>query len=168
MTKTEFTANTEKLIVEVSEMSVCTFLAANYPMPEVAPKKEYPCHINVDEGKIFDGGADDNFFLRNFESVNDYTEKEYGVYLEWAYYTEGRARLVLEYIETILENTDSVELWHVWLMDYYEYDERPVEKYETITCSELTVDDIKKIDSADIWNTPDRNRPSFYCLRVIK
>ena len=74
-------------------MSICTFLAANYPMPEAAPKKECHCYINVDEGTIFDGDADDNFFLHNFEDVKDYTDKEYGVYLEWAYYTEGRARL---------------------------------------------------------------------------
>lgn len=149
-------------------MSVCTFFAADYPLPEVVPKNEYPVYVNVDEGTIFDGDADDNFSLHNFESVKDYSDREHGVYLEWAYYTEGRARLILEYIKAILENTDSIELWHVWLMDYYEYDDRPVEKYETITFDKLTVDDIKKIDSADIWNNPDRNRPSFYCLRVIK
>lgn len=149
-------------------MSVCTFLAANYPMHEVAPKKEYPRYIDVDERTIFDGDADDNFFLHNFESVKDYTDKEYGVYLEWAYYTEGRARLILEYIKDILEHTNSVELWHVWLMDYYEYDERPVIKAEAIPFDKLTVDDIKKIDNADIWNNPDRNRPSYYCLKITK
>ena len=149
-------------------MSVCTFFAANYPMPEVAPKEEYPRYINVDEGTDFDGDADDNFFLHNFESVKDYTDKEYGVYLEWAYYTEGRARLILEYIKDILKKTDSVELWHVWLMDYYEYDERPVIKSEAIPFEELTVDDIKIIDNADIWNNPDRNRPSYYCLKIKK
>ena len=137
-------------------------------MREVAPKKEYPRYINVDEGTIFDGDADDNFFLHNFESVKDYTDKEYGVYLEWAYYTEGRARLILEYVKDILEKTDSVELWHVWLMDYYEYDERPIVKLETILFDELTADDIKKIDNADIWNNTDRNRPSYYCLKITK
>ena len=137
-------------------------------MPEVAPKMEYPCYINVDKRTIFDGDADDNFFLHNFESVKDYTDKEYGVFLEWAYYTEGRARLILEYIKDTLEKTDSVELWHVWLMDYYEYDERPVVKVETISFDELTVDDIKKIDSADVWNNTDRNRPSYYCLKITK
>lgn len=149
-------------------MSVCTFLAADYPMPEVFPKKEYPQYVNVDEGTVFDGDADDNFYLHNFESVKDYTDKEFGVYLEWAYYTEGRARLILGYIKDILENTNSVEIWHVWLMDYYEYDERPVIKSGTITFDELTVDDIKQIDNADIWNGPDRNRPFYYCLRVTK
>ena len=149
-------------------MSICTFFAADYPMPEAAPQKEYPRYINVDEGTIFDGDADDNFFLHNFEDVKDYTDKEYGVYLEWAYYTKGRARLLLEYIKGILENTESVEIWHVWLMDYYEYDERPIIKSETIVFGELTVDDIKEIDNVDIWNNSDRNRPSYYCLRVTK
>ena len=142
-------------------MSVCTFLAANYPMPEVVSKKKYPRYINVDEGTIFDGDADDNFFLYSYESVKDYTDKEYSVYLERTYYTEGRARLLLDYIKDILENTDSVEIWHVWLMDYFEYDERPIIKSKTISFSELTVDDIKKIDSADIWNNTDSNRPSY-------
>ena len=149
-------------------MSVCTFLAANYPMPEAAPKKEYPRYINVDEGTIFDGDADDNFFLHNFESAKDYTDKEYSVYLEWAYYTEGRARLLLDYIKDILENTDSVEIWHVWLMDYYEYHECPIINFKTIVFNELTVDCIKKIDNAGIWDNSDSNRPSYYCLRVTK
>lgn len=131
--------------MEVWRLSICTFLAANYPMSEAAPKKEYHRYINVDEETIFDGDADDNFFLYYFQNVKDYTDKEYGVYLEWAYYTEGRARLLLEYMKGILDNTDSVEIWHVWLMDYYEYDERPVIKSETIAFNRLTVDYIKMV-----------------------
>ena len=156
------------MIAEVPGLSVCTFLAADYPLPKVFPKKEYPRYVNVDEGTVFDGDADDNFYLHSFESVKDYTDKEFGVYLEWAYYTEGRAGLILKYIKDVLENTDCVELWHVWLMDYYEYDERPVIKSEKITFDELTVDDINQIDNAKIWNNLDGNRPSYYCLRVTK
>lgn len=42
-------------------MSVCTFIASDSPLYEVAPQKEYPLAINVDENTICDGGADDNF-----------------------------------------------------------------------------------------------------------
>ena len=44
-------------------MSVCTFIAADCPLKEVSPEKEYPLHINIDEGTIEDDGADDNYFL---------------------------------------------------------------------------------------------------------
>ena len=152
-------------------MSVCTFLASDYPMPETAPCKDYPLHVDIDKGTICDGDADDNFFLHSFESVKNYTDKEYGVSLEWADYTEGRARLILDYIRDVLEHTDSVELWHVWLMDYYEYEDSPVTHKRTITLDDLTVEDIKEIDSLEVWNKPDKNypdRPSFYRLIIMR
>lgn len=130
--------------------------------------KEYPLAINLDEGTIYDGGADDNFHLYTFQDVQRYTDKKYGVYLEWNY-TDGRAKKILEYIENALEYESTVEIWHVWLMDYYEYDESPVIQKCTVPFSDVTVDDIKEIDHAEIWNTPDKgrpHRPSFYCLVI--
>lgn len=149
-------------------MSVCTFIASDYPLPQVAPSQEYPLEINIDEGTIYDGGADDNFFLHTFEEVQSYTDKKYGVWLEW-HYTDGRAEQILKYMKEILQHTDSIELWHVWLMDYFEYDERPVIHKRAVTIEEIIVDDIKEIDDAEIWDNPDKrnpNRPSFYCLTV--
>ncbi|MBQ2830171.1 MAG: hypothetical protein IJF15_04010, partial [Oscillospiraceae bacterium] len=64
-----------------------------------------------------------------------------------------------------------VELWRVWLADYYEYEDSPVVHRKTITADALTVEDIKEIEKADIWNTPDKiypNRPSFYCLTIVR
>ena len=149
-------------------MSVCTFIAADCPLKEVAPEKEYPLHINIDEGTIEDGGADDNYFLYTFRDVSSYTDKKYGVYLEW-HYTEGRAKQILEYVKAALDQTNVVELWHVWLMDYYEYDERPVVRKKTVLFSDMTVEDLKDLDDSEIWNQPDKRnpaRPSFYCLTV--
>ena len=151
-------------------MSVCTFIASNCPLKEVAPEKEYPLEINIDNGTINDGGADDNFFLFSFENVSDYTDKKYGVYLEWDY-TDGRAEQILNYIKSALNGTDSIELWHVWLMDYYEYEDSPVIHKKTITMEEMTIQDIKEINNADIWNKPDKqipSRPSFYRLIITK
>lgn len=149
-------------------MSVCTFIASNSPLREVAPQKEYPLVINIDEGTIYDGEADDNFFLSTFKDVQKYTDKKYGVYLEWRY-TEGRAKKILEYIGNALKYDSRIELWHIWLMDYYEYDERPVIRKCTVPFSNLTVDDIEEIDGAEVLNTPDKrnpSRPSFYCLII--
>ena len=50
-------------------MSVCTFIASNCPLKEVTPEKEYPLEINLDNGTINDGGADDNFFLLQFKQI---------------------------------------------------------------------------------------------------
>ena len=149
-------------------MSVCTFLASDCPLPEVVPSKKYPVHIDIDNGIIDDGGADDNFFLLSFRDVQDYTSKKYGVYLEWNY-TDGRAEQILNYMRKALEKTEQIELWHVWLMDYYEYEDSPVIKKRTVSISEMTIQDIKELDNAEIWNSPDKyipSRPSFYCLRI--
>ena len=149
-------------------MSVCTFIASNHPLPEAIPQEKYPLVIDVDEGTVYDGGADDNFFLYAFNDVQKYTDKKYGVCLEW-HNTDGRAKKLLEYIQAAPEHETVIEIWHVWLTDYYEYEESPVIQRCTVPFSDLTVDDIKEIGNAEIWNTPDKrnpDRPSFYCLTV--
>lgn len=151
-------------------MSACRFIAADTPLEEIQPTKEYELHIELDNGIIEDGGADDNFFLLSFSDVKDFTDKSYGVKLEWNY-TDGRAHQVLRYLEEVLDNTEVVELWHVWLMDYYEYEDSPVIHKRTVSIKEMTICDLYKLDNADIWNSPDKNtpsRPSFYCLRITR
>lgn len=148
-------------------MSVCTFLASDHPLLPVKPSKAYPLAVNVDTGEIFDGGADDNFFLHPFLSVKTYTDKPYGVWLEWNY-TEGRAKQLLSYIEEALDHSETVEFWHVWLMDYWEFEDRPVLHKYIASISELTAEDIKQLDVAEIWNNQEKDRPSFSCLTITK
>ena len=151
-------------------MSACRLIAADIPLPEWRPPQEYPLEINIDEGTIYDGGADDNFFLHHFPYAEEYTNKKYGVSLEWNY-TEGRARQIIDYLRAALQKTDAVELWQVWLMDYYEFEERPFIHCQTVAIQDLTPEHIKEIDQAEIWNTPDKKypeRPSFYCLTAIR
>ena len=81
-------------------MSSCTFIASDRPLHEVRPSKEYPHIYNIDKGMLYDGGADDNFFLFTFEDVQSYTDKKYAVCLEWDY-TDGRAKKILEYIKML-------------------------------------------------------------------
>lgn len=107
-------------------MSVCTFIASDFPLTEVSPVQDYPFEINLDKGTMYDGGADDNYFLHFFQDVQNYTDKKNGVCLEWNYFTEGRAKQIIEYMKNVLQDTTSIELWHVWLMDYYEFEDRPV------------------------------------------
>ena len=71
-------------------MSACIFFASDAPLPEVFPPPEYDyLAINVDDGTIDDGGADDNFALRTYPDSFLYTDKAFAVCLDWAYYTEG-------------------------------------------------------------------------------
>lgn len=150
-------------------MTVCTFIAANCPLGEVRPSKDYPLELNIDKGIIFDGYADDNFFLYEFRDVSEYTDKKYGVSLEWAYYTEGRAKLIIEYIKNALKYTDIVEIWHVWLGYYfYEYDEWPIIKKKTLHINQIVPEVIREIDDAEIWNNANYNRPTYYCLEILK
>ena len=151
-------------------MSACTFIASDYPLPEAVPAQKYPVEINVDTGTIYDGGMDDNYYLFPFPDVSDYTNKKYGVYLEWNY-TDGRAEQILKYVRTALEKTEVIELWHVWLGDYYEYEDSPVIHKRTFTIDEMTVRDIYELEHAEIWNHPDKyipSRPSFYCLKIVR
>ena len=151
-------------------MSTCKFIASDMPLTEFAPSQDYPLHINIDEGTIYDSGADDNYFLNVFVNVEDYTDKKYAVSLEWNY-TDGRAKQIIDYIKTALQESDNIEFWHVWLMDYYEFEDRPFVHRKTISIDELTIEHIKEIDIADIWNKPDKmypQRPSFYCLTITR
>ena len=88
-------------------MSQCIFIAADTPLPEVTPPQDYPLHIDLDAGTIFDGGADDNYFLLPFDEVDLYCEKKYGVYLELPQFTNGRAEQMIADIRAALMQCDS-------------------------------------------------------------
>ena len=61
-------------------MSACIFFASDAPLPEVFPRPEYDyLAINVDDGTIDDGGADDNFALRTYPGSFLYTDKAFAV-----------------------------------------------------------------------------------------
>lgn len=152
-------------------MSVCTFIAANFPLDEIRVLNEYPLEINVDERTVHDDDTDDNFTLRKFGDVSYYTDMAYGVCLEWAYYTEGRAKRIIKYISDVLRHTDTVEVWHVWLdgfCGFYDDDERPVIKKKTLHIDEVTLEVIKELDDAEIWQNNYLKRPVFHCLRIVR
>jgi len=93
------------------------------------------------------------------------------VCLEWAYYTEGRAKRIIKYISDVLRHTDTVEVWHVWLdgfCGFYDDDERPVIKKKTLHIDEVTLEVIKELDDAEIWQNNYLKRPVFHCLRIVR
>jgi len=98
-------------------MSYCTYIASNYPLPMVErPDRDCVIEFNTDTGEVNDGNYDDDFALYPAECLSDVrTEKKYAVYLEWNYYTEGRAENIIRYIKENLKHTDEVEIWHIWM-----------------------------------------------------
>ena len=38
-------------------MSVCTFIASDFPLKEVSPVQDYPLEINLDDGQIYDSAG---------------------------------------------------------------------------------------------------------------
>ena len=146
-------------------MSACIFFASDAPLPGVFPPPEYDyLAINVDDGTIDDGGADDNFALRTYPDSFLYTDKAFAVCLDWAYYTEGRARQLIDYIGSALESAPCVELWHVWQGGFYSFDERPVIHRAAVRFDEFVEDDLRELGETDLWNSKEANRLSFYCL----
>jgi len=145
-------------------MSVCTFIAANCPLPDVRPSKEYDVNFNIDTGVIDDGGADDHYYLYRFSDVRHYTDKENAIEIEIYVYTEARAQRIIGYIKDALEQTDTVEIWHVWLTDY----DPPKIKRQRVSIDELTPEDIHEISNADIWTDKYSDTPTWYCLEVVK
>lgn len=146
-------------------MSVCIFLAADFPLKE-READYYPVTIDLGKG-IIDDGDDNQYSLFDFKDVEYYCDKEYGVYLEWRY-TEGRALNLIDYIKQTLNDGEVIELWSVWLMDYYEYTQRPKIQRKDISIHELTIEDIKEIDDARHWKSSDDERPTYYCLEITK
>lgn len=97
-------------------MSYFTYIASDYPLPKVGrPDREITIEFNTETGLVFDGDYEDDFALYPAEGLSDVrTEKKYAVYLEWNYYTEGRAKNIIAYIKENLKHTDEVELWRIW------------------------------------------------------
>lgn len=149
-------------------MSHCVFIAADCPLPEVMPEQDDPLQIDVDTGTIFDGGADDNYYLLHFDEVNLYCKKKYGVYLELPQWTEGRGGKILDYIKMALMRTERVEIWNVWLSGYWEWEDRPHICKQIVRMNDLTVDDLRDIVEAENWKDKDHIRPWFYSIEVLR
>ena len=92
--------------------------------------------------------------MLTFHDYPDCTPLKHAVELEWAYYTEGRAKRLIEYIKEAFKHTDIVELWHVWLGTLDEVEERPIIKTQTVAIDALTAAQIRESDSAEFWEAP--------------
>ena len=122
----------------------------------------------LENGKVFDGDLDDDFALLTMADTLHYCDKAFGGYIEWHYYTEGRAKKIIKYIDGVLNKTDCVEIWNVWLSDY----DPPKIRTISISIKDLQPIHIKQIAESNPWNNksiinvfgPDT--PIHCCLRI--
>ena len=149
-------------------MSVCIFIAADCELPEKPhADREHFVNFDTEDGKPYDGDPDDEYALYPFADAEYYSGLRHGAELEWNYYTPGRAGEIIAYIGKLLSECDRVELWKVWLTDWYEYDERPRYRKSEVSFGDLTVGDIEEITETEVW-TRGQKRPTYHCLTVRK
>ena len=142
-------------------MSVCTFMAADVPLEQAALTRD-GYTADIDDSAEYEG------FLLAFPEADCYTDKPYAVFAEW-HDTKIAAEQTLAYLKDVLRRADTVELWRVWLGEYWEFEDRPVIHRRTLAIEELTAAQLCTFDGLEIWNTPDKrypSRPSFYCWEI--
>ncbi len=154
--------------MEVFGISTCIFIAADRPLAKHRPKEEFRLSIDVDQGIVDDGGAEDGYFLHEFCDVDLYCDKQYGVELEMHQYTAERADRIIAYIRNVLETSVSVEVWNIWLLGYWEYEDRPHIHKKIIPIDELKAEHIKELYHAENWNNGDIDRPWFHGIEIVK
>ena len=116
--------------------------------PDVIMYADREIKLNVFTKEITDGNFDDDFCIFSAADAEGLkTDKKYKMFLEWYRYTDGRANEVISYLKDHLENTDEIELWHIWIGSDKITDTKIIEK----SISELSAEDIHSLDTYDVW-----------------
>ncbi len=124
----------------------------------------------LDRDKPFDGDDDDNFGLFPLDFPFEPCDKPYGVIIEWNYFTENRAKRIIEYIKELMTRTTVVEVWHVWSSN----NTTPIIKTTTICLDDLNPEHIRSLESSDHFDQKiisthyDPTATICYCLKVTK
>ena len=178
-------------------MSSMTYIASDYPIPEIQNPHERSVSINealemglevpeyllkneidrnwknaihwgdrsihfdLDNGTIEDGDFDDDYAIipiypgrRDVHSTKKFQSR---VECIWS---NGRAKKILEIISDLLDNTDEVEFWHI----YMENGQRPKIIYYDAKLSEFIPEDLIEISDLptyDKWTI-------HHCVRIKK
>ncbi|MBQ6689647.1 MAG: hypothetical protein IJN02_10515 [Bacteroidales bacterium] len=166
-------------------MSSITYIASDYPIPEIQNPHERSLsinealemglevpeyllkngidrnwknaihwadrgiHFNLDNGTIEDGDFDDDYaIIPIYPGRRDvHSEKKYKSRVE-CIWSIGRAKKILELISNLLDNTDEVEFWHI----YMENGERPKIIYYDAKLSEFTPEDLIEISDLPTYD----------------
>lgn len=153
-------------------MSVLTYIASDYPLKEVenphvkqlsvnqalelgieVPDFLLEPSFNKDKPDVILWVDDDNnlgeISIREFSKADIfdeiYTQKKFLAYLDWDY-TESRAENLIQYIRAHLLDADEIELWHIWLGEWFD-DATPRIKKHHINIDQLTCLDLERVFS---------------------
>ena len=133
-------------------MSCCTFLASDRPLPRIERQKQ------------------EDLGLLPLLVVPRPCELTCAAEVE-AELTLDTAEQLLAQIRAALGQSESVELWRVWLMDFWEFEERPYLHTSVRRYGELMLEELLAVAKAEVWNKPDKaypDRPSFYRLIITR
>lgn len=128
--------------------------------PEVILWSDTNILIDTENGTIDDGGFDDDFEIYNMDRHYgpSETDKAFRVVIECTL-THGRAENILAYIRDLLQDTDEVELWSVWLGDYN----------QKTAWYEANIDEFTPDDLLEIADLPVKEQPlKHHCVRIRK
>lgn len=118
-------------------------------------------HFDLDNGTIDDGDWDDDYaIIPIYPGCKDiHSTKKYQSRIE-CIWTLGRAKYVVAVIEQLLESTDEVEFWHI----YMENGERPRIIHYDAQISEFTAEDLIEISSLSTYD----KGTIHHCVRIKK
>ena len=106
-------------------------------------------------------GFDDDFAIWLREKVVDMqTEKKNCAYLEWDWYTPGRAAQLIEYLKVQMQNTSQLELWYAWWDGSLGHRIKKV----AIPVDSLTPEDIGELVQQKFWEEPLTD----YCFVITR
>lgn len=117
----------------------------------------------------YDNYNDDYFSLEVAEDVSWYCDKEFGVDINLCCNEKNMIKII-DYIKDILNRTDCVEIWNIWL----DNSEMTKTRTKTVDISILNTQHIKYIlecepwDNQDIINAIGLDIPIYYCLRIVR
>ena len=118
-------------------------------------------HFDLDNGTIEDGDFDDDYaIIPIYPGRRDvHSEKKYKSLVE-CIWSIGRAKEILELISNLLDNTDEVEFWHI----YMENGQRPKIIYFDAKLSEFTPEDLIEISDLPTYD----KGTIHHCVRIKK
>lgn len=142
-------------------MSACTFLASDIPLNNYT----YLYNKEIFIGKNNNIEFYTNRYLSLFEKDNviDYTNKKYGVEIQWDY-DEELGEKIIDYISDVLKETECIELWSIWNSDENPND---IKKFN-FSIKNITPDLLKMFELLEFWINPRTNKPTFYCINITR
>ncbi len=131
-------------------MSVCLFLSADVPLPITEDTYDHLALMPMD-----------GFY----QQPRDFGGLEYGGVLEWDKPTEQHVERLKAYISSVLEHTDMVQIWYVWLSDGQDRFRR---KSYTTTADALSLTNMQDLMSAEIGGNSPQNVDTYYHIDVTR